>query len=497
MKLCGEYRGEQVPSAEALLAGVASVWLGLAGCDNAAVLSGDADGSDQRDAVSEDGPEGPAADDGERSDAWDVPDVPRTCGDGAVDPGEECDDGNRMNGDGCDWRCRLGDGDTVDGGADPDVGTMDVSRDAALVEDTVPGDPYTPAADFTIPLVWTGTEYAVVWIDGSDPDRGDTPTFIRFGTDGRQIDAGWRYSESLSISSTFDMVWVGDGFALGWCPLSDPVVRVMILDENGKPELGPIDVMETNSTDGWMTLVWDGTALEVFGSAVDSSDTRRIRFVRLDRRLTPEVGPIDLDVPERAGPRFMAGASSGSETLVAVTEDDGSCGSDTVCGGFLIVSPTGEVLHRPARIAALAADRIVPAWGDGVFGITFVPAGPIEDVHLVLVTPDGDLVGPPRQVAPRGDDSWRSRGGIRGLNVAHGAGWAIAYAASSNVVLLRTDEPGACVGAWSVGGALPYPESSPSPFTWPAVDVAFDGSGFGIIGLGDTGPVFARYAIVR
>lgn len=34
--------------------------------------------------------------------------MPPVCGDDNVDPGEECDDGNRLNGDGCDWMCRRG-----------------------------------------------------------------------------------------------------------------------------------------------------------------------------------------------------------------------------------------------------------------------------------------------------------------------------------------------------------------------------------------------------
>jgi len=29
------------------------------------------------------------------------------CGDGILDPGEECDDGNNVNGDGCDENCRI------------------------------------------------------------------------------------------------------------------------------------------------------------------------------------------------------------------------------------------------------------------------------------------------------------------------------------------------------------------------------------------------------
>ena len=35
------------------------------------------------------------------------------CGDGALDPGEECDDGNTTSGDGCDASCQLEAGDGV------------------------------------------------------------------------------------------------------------------------------------------------------------------------------------------------------------------------------------------------------------------------------------------------------------------------------------------------------------------------------------------------
>jgi cysteine-rich repeat protein len=45
---------------------------------------------------------------------------PPLCGDHVVDPGEECDDGNRKNGDDCTWDCLLGAGDPV---PDPDPAT--------------------------------------------------------------------------------------------------------------------------------------------------------------------------------------------------------------------------------------------------------------------------------------------------------------------------------------------------------------------------------------
>jgi cysteine-rich repeat protein len=32
---------------------------------------------------------------------------PCTCGDGTLDPGEQCDDGNKTDGDGCSAGCQL------------------------------------------------------------------------------------------------------------------------------------------------------------------------------------------------------------------------------------------------------------------------------------------------------------------------------------------------------------------------------------------------------
>ena len=48
-----------------------------------------------------------------------------TCGDGVLDPGEACDDGNNDDRDGCDYRCALevGPGDPCDGLVDGDACT--------------------------------------------------------------------------------------------------------------------------------------------------------------------------------------------------------------------------------------------------------------------------------------------------------------------------------------------------------------------------------------
>lgn len=65
------------------------------------------DSDSDRDAAADGDADSDADDAG---DAWRWPDsdiedphqVP-TCGDGVIDEGEQCDDHNRLNGDGCDW----------------------------------------------------------------------------------------------------------------------------------------------------------------------------------------------------------------------------------------------------------------------------------------------------------------------------------------------------------------------------------------------------------
>ena len=69
------------------------------------------------------------------------------CGNGVIDPGEECDDGNRISGDGCDFECQLeqhADGGRVldhDGASKTDgaFSTADMSREGSETTDTLAG----------------------------------------------------------------------------------------------------------------------------------------------------------------------------------------------------------------------------------------------------------------------------------------------------------------------------------------------------------------------
>jgi cysteine-rich repeat protein len=54
-------------------------------------------------------------------------DVPASCGNGSLEPPEECDDGNPVDGDGCDWNCRFSCHEAADC-ADSDPCTADDCR---------------------------------------------------------------------------------------------------------------------------------------------------------------------------------------------------------------------------------------------------------------------------------------------------------------------------------------------------------------------------------
>ena len=77
----------------------------------AASCGGNAVGADSGDTAHEDGGGDGGGEVGDVEDGEPllppVEDEP-VCGNGVLDPGEECDDRNRVNGDGCDWLCRLG-----------------------------------------------------------------------------------------------------------------------------------------------------------------------------------------------------------------------------------------------------------------------------------------------------------------------------------------------------------------------------------------------------
>jgi len=87
---------------------------------------------------------------------WDLPEaspLPPACGDGSVDPGEECDDGNRLNGDGCDWLCRINSDPFEYPPPDPDARPVEPTGPPLEVTDETEMSAFV-AADFACTPLW-------------------------------------------------------------------------------------------------------------------------------------------------------------------------------------------------------------------------------------------------------------------------------------------------------------------------------------------------------
>ncbi|MBI5502497.1 MAG: hypothetical protein HY907_19795 [Deltaproteobacteria bacterium] len=373
------------------------------------------------------------------------------CGDGVLDPGEQCDDWNRLDGDGCDWLCRLGDGEPPPA---PDPDASDYVPSGELV--TVSASP-GPAGMERLPLAWTGSEFATAWFQRPERD-GDIGflRFRRFDSAGRPIDAEWRLP-SVGDYGGLEVVWTGTGFGLFFV---DGLTGLwyLRLDAAGKPIGGPVliegDVRarapaadlapdgtfvvawmhDSGSGDGWSTCTPDG-----------SPDLTRVRRVTI-AGATP--GPVfTVDETGQGFPDIAAGEDGfGMAVSVQVGHEEGFCSfrflrlDDTlehaagsgVLGGYV----WGDVKW-------IAADsRYVTAWA----GEADESIGMESELRVAFFEPDGTLAGPPI----RNSEGWPGWLTHRPVRVGAGDGGLALVTAFSGysderLSFLRTDRNGVAI----------------------------------------------------
>lgn len=204
------------------------------------------DSDSDRDAAADGDADSDADDAG---DAWRWPDsdiedphqVP-TCGDGVIDEGEQCDDHNRLNGDGCDWLCRLGDGEPPPTEPDPAVTEVEVDGEPISVGDTP--DPETDNI-VDLPLVWTGENLATAFQEShdiEDPHYSLRARFRRLTSEGLLLEPEWTH-ELEGVAVGIDLVWSGDGYGFFFAD-SGTGVYFLWLDDEMKPTGAPLLVVE-------------------------------------------------------------------------------------------------------------------------------------------------------------------------------------------------------------------------------------------------------------
>lgn len=205
---------------------------GLDGDSNDAASDGDVDGDSNAggDANSD-------ADLDRDSNIQGPDDVPH-CGDGVLDPEEECDDHNRLDGDGCDWLCRLGDGEPPPE-SDPSFPSYGYGSEPAYVEGMPEG---MHSESSRLPLVWTGSELATAFFGQADGEGTREIFFYRYDEYGTMLGTEWEIMRTPGPGG-LDLTWSGRCYALfyaqGW-----EGVFMLRMSPTGKPISDPVLVVE-------------------------------------------------------------------------------------------------------------------------------------------------------------------------------------------------------------------------------------------------------------
>lgn len=373
-----------------------------------------------------------------------LPYVPQ-CGNGVLDDGEECDDRNRLNGDGCDWLCRNGDGDPPPE-PDPDV------------------DPYVPAGEpiylpgsspwgwslFRLPVQWTGADFATAFEERHEDDSNNV-RFRRFAFNGELLGADWVYPTENPGHGT-ELVWTGSGFGLFFVDNTRGIFYLP-LGPDGKPRGSPMlvepdpqarspaaDLTPTGFMLAWVTEGSGGLGLSWCGDWEGPIDTIRMRLVDFDGFTSgPPVmieemagGPADVATGEDGfGVTMMVNSSpetpSCSFRFVRVSSDL----AEAVYSGILSNGPAGDV-----------------GWLDGHYTVAWPHFNTMEggrsEQCVAKFSPTGILERPPvcNDVTAVAGDGF----GFTRISAGDG-GLALVFASDSDFRLsyLRTDQNGSAV----------------------------------------------------
>ncbi|MBN1773410.1 MAG: hypothetical protein JXB32_19265 [Deltaproteobacteria bacterium] len=415
----------------------------LIGCSPAPGASDDADAAgeaaDEDAAVAPDDSSLDAEARRDRPDTADaVPDavtLPPVCGDGHVDPGEECDDGNRLNGDDCDWECRRAPGGFDYPDADPSVPPIEPEGPPAEIVPPAEAVSTAGARARSLEIEWGSANYGLAYVV-------DSPQFgLRFRTlerSGLPVGSGWSRDEPWAAPAVF-LAWSGSRFNLFWWTGPRFPLRYAGLSADGHLVAGARDVLSPTAERpflvvgdlawngllhaallGWCSPAWDPltdpTADECYAALqLVSSTGERMTASRLDATYLPRDGAPVL--APLAG-RFLL--LDGRRAITFDPETSACLSTGTI--------PDGD--RSPYRSLST-----VVSWDDGAM-LLWV-AGPVGgglplDLWATTIDADGALSSPPRVILPA---VMRYLPGGWDIRAAHGAAAiAVAYSVATGPV---------------------------------------------------------------
>jgi cysteine-rich repeat protein len=264
--------------------------------------------------------------------------VMSVCGDGFVDEGEQCDDGNDVHGDGCDPDCTPTSGlmlwsQTFDG-----AGEDDIARDVAIQQ----------GGDIVVVGAMEIDNGDDVWAHVFTPDGGTiADTRLDLGSDER--------GTSVAVTS------VGGTYVVGTQPQDDRAL-LMLLDGSDLVELGGAPTEITSFT-ALASTTGEGFAIVTNAGGFDSPTATLRRF--------DYAAEVLGDVPQQPG--IFVGA--------AIPSGDG--GTILGGGGF-----SARDMESSVWVAAVGVDGS-PGWSSSAAG----DAGANVRLRSIAMAGDGRIVG--------------------------------------------------------------------------------------------------------
>ncbi len=231
-------------------------------------------------------------------------------------------------------------------------------------------------------IVWTGDGYGVTWNDGT--------RFARLDAAGNTLgpDALAAGAFEVSLQARPGLVWTGNGFAIAWRSIPDRTLWLTFLDPNGVKLGSDVMFMDVPSATSMPSLVWTGSEYGV-SWADDRSGQSELYFARVDGSGTPIGEPLRVASGGSSSALFWSGE------LYAVAALTLPAGPSVESTQFARVDALGQeigdeiVVESPAPFHNQTSNAPTLASSGAEFWLAWDAGG---EIFVARIEPDGASV---------------------------------------------------------------------------------------------------------